>query len=77
MVRNYRRFIFKFRLQLRLFICVLEKKNCIFFLVKNVDAFLLLKTGRRGEEVKKRKKVFVEFFLPNSPLAPTKGAGGV
>ena len=42
MVRNYRRFIFKFRLQLklRLFICVLEKKKNIEFnfLVKILDA---------------------------------------
>ena len=48
MVGNYRRFIFKFNLQLklRLFICFLERKKVAFyFLVKNLGAFLLPKNG--------------------------------
>ena len=49
MVGTYRRFIFKFNLQLKLrhFICVFERKKVAFyFLVNNLDAFLLTKNGR-------------------------------
>ena len=61
MVGNYRRFIFKFKLQLvlRLFYLLFwrEKKNTIYFLVKNLGAFLLpKKKGGRGDN-------FLLFFL--------------
>ena len=71
MVGNYRRFIFKFNLQLklRLFICFLEKKK--FPLIFKLKLWVLFCCQKMGGG-----KIIIFLFLLESPLAAPMATGG-